>query len=262
MLQSNKLISNYREPALFDWGELVVAKERNTQINQRRWGGAGSGVEWWGLYRWGEEGCRHPSRERGEEWSEDRRGSGVGSWNGGRWAGQRVPGAAGSWGGSHSRLARPTGRCVWGWRVFAAVRHLRAHHRGARAGEPTGLQGSGDQRLLSPPRTPPTRAHSLQPQPPPKREPTSVQPPGTRGVTKVSPGGWAAVTWLGEAGSTPLAAAAVRLAEERRSTKTRRRWRRRRREPPYSFGGNSRSPCLHWLKKGVGRGCESLGKRR
>lgn len=49
MLQSNKLISNYREPALFDRGELVVAKERNTQINRRRWGGVGRGVEWRGL---------------------------------------------------------------------------------------------------------------------------------------------------------------------------------------------------------------------
>lgn len=27
----------------------MVAKERNTQINQRRWGGAGRGVEWSGV---------------------------------------------------------------------------------------------------------------------------------------------------------------------------------------------------------------------
>lgn len=32
----------------------------------------------------------------------------------------------------------------------------------------------------------------------------------------------------------------------------------RRREPPYSFEGNSPSPSPHCLKKGVGRGCESL----
>lgn len=57
MLQSNKLISNYREPALFDRGKLVVAKERNTQINGK--GGEGRAGEWSGGV------CRHPNTDRG-----------------------------------------------------------------------------------------------------------------------------------------------------------------------------------------------------
>lgn len=58
-------------------------------------------------------------------------------------------------------------------------------------------------------------------------------------------------------GPPRLNAAPAWLAQESRSRK-----KRRRREPPYSFGGNSRIPSLHWHKKGVGRACESLCKRQ
>lgn len=43
----------------------MVAKARNTQINQRRWGRAGRGGQCWGLHRRGEEGCGHPGTGRG-----------------------------------------------------------------------------------------------------------------------------------------------------------------------------------------------------
>lgn len=125
MLQSNKLISNYREPALFDRGKLVVARERNTQINRRRWGRAGRGVEWRGL--------RAPQHREGYKgWTEDRRESGgAGTEQTGR---QRVQGAAGSWGGSRSCFAQSTCRCQGGGVPAAAQPFCCAHPRGTREG--------------------------------------------------------------------------------------------------------------------------------
>lgn len=118
--------------------------------------------------------------------------------------------------------------------VPAAARPLCCTHlRGARR---WGAQPSpGDTSLRQTPTTP-GRSH-------PKTEPTSAQPragypqPASGASrSRMAGGGWA-----------PPAGC---------------RRRRRRKEPPYSFGGNSPSPSVHWLREGVGRGCRSLCKRR
>lgn len=119
--------------------------------------------------------------------------------------------------------------------VPAAARPLCcAHLRGARR---WGAQPSpGDTSLRQTP-TNPGRSH-------PKTEPTSAQPragypqPASGASrSRMAGGGWAPPPGC-------------------------RRRRRRRKEPPYSFGGNSPSPSVHWLREGVGRGCRSLCKRR
>lgn len=178
MLQSNKLISNYREPAPFDWGELVVAKARNTQINQRRWGRAGRGGQCWGFApaRWG--GVRAP-RHREGTWERER--SGIG-WAGGRGAAAsrgccRQPPAGVGVAGSPLQpgpFAAPT----WG---------------GHGAGEPSPALG-----------TPPWGRH---PRPPVEATPKPSPPRLSPGQgTHSQPAGRAAAAWPGEAGHPRLGA--------------------------------------------------------
>lgn len=198
MLQSNKLISNYREPALFDRGKLVVAKERNTQINRRRWGGAGRGVEWRGL-----QAPQH--REGYKGWTEDARESGgagteqteVGSWSRALLAPGEAPAAVSPRPPADVRVA---GSPLQRGPSAAPTR-----------GEP-GLettQACKDRGVVQPPtplETPPTRAQAPWPQPSQKWAHLSSAP-GSRGVAKVSHGARAAAARLGrgrgEAGTTP-----------------------------------------------------------